>query len=167
MFCMTNIKYLLFYTIACGLLTGCLKETEYPSTPVIEFTGFTAYRNVAGHDSAAVLSISYTDGEGDIGLTQADTVAPYTGTYYYNCFLEYYEKQNGQWVQPPVNPPFYYRIPKLVDQNQPVKGTLQVSLAAPYFSPSAFDTIKFSIKIADRALHESNVVETPPIVVVK
>ncbi len=163
----TNINFLLFAAIAMPLFASCLKKKEYPSVPAIEFSSFTGFKNIQGKDSAAIIAITYTDGEGDIGLTQADTIAPYVGTYYYNCFLEYYELQNGVWVKPTLNPPFYYRIPPLVDVDQAVEGTIGIRLSAPFFSPSAFDTIKFSLKIADRALHESNVVETPAIVVVK
>ena len=164
----TNIKYLLFIPTALLLLSGCLKKKEYPSAPVIEFNGFNAFKNVQGKDSAAVVVIHYTDGEGDIGLTQADTIAPFEGIYYYNCFLEYYEKQHGVWIKPALSLPFYYRIPPLLDNGQQaVDGTIEISLSAPYFSPSAFDTIKFSAKIVDHALHESNTIETPEIVVVK
>lgn len=164
----TNIRFLFFTAIAMLLLAGCLKKITYPTTPVIKFGTFTRYVNAQGADSAANIAITYTDGEGDIGLTQGDTIAPYVGTFYYNCFLEYYEKQNGIWVKPPINPPFYYRIPPLINgDGQAIEGTIGIRLSAPFFSPSAFDTIKFSIKIADRALHESNVVETPEIVVVK
>lgn len=164
----TNIKYLLFLAIPT-LWASCLKQKEFPTTPAITYNNFTKYINAQGNDSAAVLSISYTDGDGDIGLSQGDTVAPYTGTYYYNCFLEYYEKQNGVWIKPNIPVPFYYRIPPLLQDGQKaVEGDINVYLPYPYFSPvSPYDTIKFSIKIADRQLHESNVVETPEIVVVK
>lgn len=168
MFIKTNIKYLLFGAIVVPILAGCLKKEEYPSEPVIELEGFSTFKNAQGKDSAAVISLSYTDNEGDIGLSQADTVAPFTGQYYYNCYLEYYELQNGVWVKPALVVPFYYRIPPLLDGgSQPVKGTVEIRLSAPFFSPSAYDTIKFSAQLADRALHLSNVVETAPVVVVK
>lgn len=135
--------------------------------PSITYKGFGIYTNQAGSDSAAVISLTYTDGDGDIGLNQGDTIAPFTGQYYYNCFVEYYEKQNGVWVKPVLNPPFFYRIPPLHNEVATIEGTIDIKLGAPFYSPSPFDTIKYTIQLADRALHLSNVIETPEIVVNK
>jgi hypothetical protein len=156
-----NIRYAIIMLLIGILAVGCLKRKEYSTTPQITYNSFQLFQNVAGNDSVAFLQVSYTDGDGNIGLSQGDTLAPYTGQFYYNCFVEYYELQNGVWVKPVLNPPFYYRIPPLNDNEHAIEGTIDIRLNAPFVSPSAFDTIKYSITIADRALNLSNTVETP------
>lgn len=157
----SNIRYAIIMLLFGILAVGCLKRKEYPITPQITYKGFQLFQNVAGNDSVAVLQVNYTDGDGNIGLNQGDTLAPYTGQFYFNCFVEYWELQHGVWVKPPVNPPFYYRLPPLNDTEHAIEGTIDIRLNAPFVSPSAFDTIKYTVTIADRALNLSNTVETP------
>lgn len=163
----SNIKYLLFIVCSAIIMQSCLKRKEYPVVPALTYSSFGIYTNQAGNDSAAVITVNYTDGDSDIGLNQADTLAPFTGQFYYNCFVEYYELQQGVWVKPVLNPPFYYRIPPLYNGSQAIEGNINIELNAPFYSPSPYDTIKYTIQIADRALHLSNIVETPAIVVNK
>lgn len=130
---------------------------------MIEFKSF-----VEMGDSA-FLTIGFKDGGGDIGLRENDTLPPYdkTSKYYYNLFLDYYEKENGQWVKQEINPPFYYRIPYLQNQtnNNYLEGEIMVTLIAPYYNPfSNVPEYKYSIQLVDRALNESNVVETGTLV---
>lgn len=163
----SNIRGLfLLVTIGC-VLGSCLDKKEYDETPEISIEGYNLIKAQSGKDSVMHLFIHYTDGDGNIGLTQGDTVAPYVGQYYYNCFLEYYELQNGQWELINLPLPFYYRIPPLEEDGKDIEGVIDVRLSSPFFSPSQYDTIKFSVKIVDRDLNESNLVETGPIVVDK
>lgn len=147
------------------LLSSCLDKTEFPIEPAILFEEFTT------SGDSGILVISFTDGDGDIGLSDADTVAPYdlaTGEYY-NLKLDYHEKQNGVWVNmtDSLPLPFYYRIPVITPtgQNTALEGQIAVDLIPTYYNPfSQFDTIKFSMQLLDRALNESNVVETDEII---
>lgn len=157
---MPNIQHAAIWLLSSLLCVGCLKREEYPATPVITCAGTQLFQNVAGNDSAAIIQLTYTDGDGNIGLAQGDTALPYKGQFYYNCFVEYYEKQNGVWIKPPLNPPFYYRLPPLYEGSNGITGTIDIKLNAPFYSPSPFDTFKYSITIADRALNLSNTVET-------
>ena len=43
------------------VLSSCLKPQEFPLEPIIEFNSFSVMRD------SAVLTISFTDGDGDIG----------------------------------------------------------------------------------------------------
>jgi hypothetical protein len=60
------------------------------------------------------------------------------------------------------------RIPNITPegQNKTLEGEIDIAL---YINNplSSFDTIKFQAYIFDRALHQSNTIETPEIVVVK
>jgi hypothetical protein len=155
----TGIK-LIFVLTGALFLFGCKKDKKLPSAPSIEFVSF-----IETGDSA-YLTIKFVDGDADIGLREYDTVPPYDkdSRYYYNLFLDYYEWENNEWKYIELNPPFYYRIPYLTNQTNKnyLEGEITVTLAAPYYNPfSTASKYKYQIQLVDRALHESNVVETP------
>ena len=145
---------------------SCMKKEVYPDTPEIAFQSF-----VLGFDTGKVakkgyLTISFKDGNGDIGLRPDETQPPFdTGSiYYYNYIIDYYEKQNGNYVKLSFTTPFSARIPYLTpdDPNKAIKGIIVDTLT---LNPNpAHDTIKFKFFIYDRALHKSNVDSTPPII---
>lgn len=146
------------------LLIGCYKPDEFPDKPELEFEKFEK-----AEDKKAFLTVSFTDGDGNVGLEKDDTTGKFSSDsrYHHNLFLEYLEKQNGQWVKRDLDPPFYYRIPPLEPKGQTkaLEGEIRVELSPTYYDPSsAYDTIKYRIKLADRDLNESNAVETDPII---
>lgn len=149
-------------------VTSCFKEDEYPVEPVISEPVFTDMID------SAVLLFHFTDGDGDIGLNDNELSPPYDSTsyYYYNIYIGYYEKDdvNGweQGTDLAGNPIFFkYRIERIEikGKQRGIKGTIEVVMndfQNPFSDQS--DTIKFSIKLIDRALNESNVIETTEIV---
>ncbi|MBL4625172.1 MAG: hypothetical protein JKY42_08555 [Flavobacteriales bacterium] len=144
--------------ITSVIITSCTKTQCNEDIPAIEFSSFEQF-----DDNTAKLIITFKDCNGDIGLNQADSVDPYK----YNLFMEYYEKQNGTWVNLAPLIPYYYRIPVLYDgSDNVIEGDVELTMAS-YYKPkqySPYDTIKFSIHILDRGLNESNVVETEEII---
>lgn len=136
---------------------ACLKTEQFPKEPHITFKSY-----VQSADSAS-LTISFTDGDGDIGLNQGDTLAPYNpgSHWYHNFFVDQYKKVNGQWVLQQFALPLYYRIPVITPtgQNKALQGDIAVQISPQVLPPPApGDTTRFSVRIADRALHESNTV---------
>ena len=99
---MTKIG-LIFVLLLLSL--SCRKLEEYPIIPVISYNGFELLINEeTGISEQGVLYISYTDGDGDIGLDQGDTGFPYQsgGPYYYNFFITYYECDHGVFTEVPL-----------------------------------------------------------------
>lgn len=149
---------------------SCTKEEDFPDVPNIEFISFTKIANSSNVDEKGILKISFTDGDGDMGLADSDTVTPYdkTSIYYYNFFITYFEKQHGEFVeiQPVIT--FNSRIPELTStsSNNSLKGEIEIELFInnPF---SVYDTIRFDASIVDRALHISNVITTPEIILKK
>ena len=138
------------------ILFGCRPNQCNEDIPVIEFSEFQKL-----DDNSAKLILTFKDCDGDIGLNQADSVDPYK----YNLFMEYFEKQNGVWVADTPLVPYYYRIPVLYDgTGDAVEGDIEVTMQYYYNPFSNYDTIKFQVHLMDRALNESNVVETGEIV---
>ena len=163
-------QLLLLVLAALIMLPACIKREEFPIEPYIEFVSFTKVQNTTGVDDKAIMTIYFTDGDGDLGLRDEDTLAPYNpdGDFYYNFLITYLEKENG--VYDTVSLPFTNnsRIPlvnpDLVDK--PIKGEIEIELFIN--NPlSAVDTIAFDVQIIDRALHKSNIIRTPDLFVKK
>jgi hypothetical protein len=158
---------------------SCQKDDEFPIEPRINYDSFLLeFNSETGITERGVLAVSYTDGDGDIGLRPRDTFPPYDfgSPYYYNLVIDYYELQFNEWKLVPLvawNPDaqqydtltFNARMPVLTPPSglQPIKGVIEDTLYL-YNPLSEFDTIKFSVYIIDRALNISNTVETPPII---
>jgi hypothetical protein len=163
-------KLLLLTLLMLMLANACIKRDEYPIEPYIEFVSLTKIQNGNGPDNMGLLTLFFTDGDGDMGLRPEDTIAPYepTGDFYYNFFISYLEKENG--VYDTVVLPFTNnaRIPLLNPDlvTKPIKGDIEIELFIN--NPlSTADTIAFDIYIVDRALHKSNVIRTPDIPIKK
>ena len=145
------------------LLSACLKTEAFPTEPHITFKSY-----VSSPDSSE-LTISFTDGDGDIGLDQGDTLSPYNlgSPWYHNFFVDYYKMDNGAWVLQQFTLPLYYRIPVITPtgQNKALQGDITVEISPLVLPPpAAGDTVRFGVRIADRALHESNTVFSDPII---
>ena len=166
---------LLLLALAIG---SCQKPVEYPIEPKIAYEGFTYLMNADSTFSGeGVISFSYTDGDGDLGLDDADTLPPFGfhDAHYYNMVVEYLKCVNGEFVKTPLlswnaqtqsydTVSFNARFKRLRDSEEPkaISGTMEYKLTVQNpFSPD--DTVKFEIRIFDRALHESNVIQTDPI----
>jgi len=160
------------------LILSCRKDEQFSNTPQIRFDGFQKVQAQNGKDSAGIMKIYFTDGDGDVGLNPSDTLAPFNkgNLYYYNFFVSFFEKQNGEWVKVSFPPPFpggdtlsnNARIPYLTPegQNKTLEGTIEMGLfTGSPFSP--YDTVKYQVSLCDRALNRSNQIETPEIILNK
>jgi hypothetical protein len=145
------------------LLSSCLKTEEFPPEPMLVFK---SYDQAA---EPARLTVSFTDGDGDIGLDQGDTLAPFNpgSPWYHNFFVDYYKMENGTWVQQVFTLPLYYRIPVITPtgQNRSLQGDISVDIAQQVLPQLPGDTVRFGVHIADRALHVSNTVFSDAVIV--
>lgn len=158
------IKYGLLLFIGFILIfTSCVKDKQYPVEPRIEFKSFLKTNN----DSTGIITLEFTDGDGDIGLSESDTLPPYDSTYFYNFFLYIFEYKNGKYDSVETDIPYHGRIPRLknVEEGESIEGEIEMKVdvfTMDYFIPS--DTIRFDIYIVDRALHHSNTVHSRQII---
>jgi hypothetical protein len=161
-------KISLFVLISYALISSCLKPETFPLEPVIEFDSFRAMSD------SGEIAISFTDGDGDLGLREGDTTGNFSAdkTYHHNLFIDYFEKDdNLGWVRGKDlagnDITFLYRIPYLTPNgnNKALKGVVKVVIEPSYFNPISpeSDTIKYQIRLVDRALNVSNTVESPVI----
>ena len=156
------------------LLFSCKKEKEYPVVPVIEYKEFLYDRST----QQGSFVFKFTDGDGDIGLSQTDTQPPFdTASFYYNnFFIHIYERINGIYqpfvifnniTQQNDTIVFKYRIPYItpVSANGSLKGELETKMDVGLMLPFLHsDSVQFEAFIFDRQLHKSNVIRTPDII---
>ena len=131
------MKYLRLFTLlifATLLVFACKKPDEYPVIPAIEYKSAYTTKDNQGFDQLFCVTISFTDGDGDIGY-------------------------NGVWNT--IDTPVSSRIPYLTPdgKNKALKGDILRELNLPF--PLLNDTMKYDIFIYDRALHQSNTITTP------
>lgn len=167
-----KLPFFVFLFCALSLLVSCEKPAKYPVKPEISFVRLSKIDNGTGIDDKATLVIHFQDGDGDIGLNVTDIHSPYdtTSVYYYNFFIDYYKKINGEFQKIEFEGvTFNQRIPRLSNSvPESIEGEISIDLNINDYSPnSPSDTIMFKCHIVDRALHESNEIETTPLIVKK
>ncbi len=159
-------KGLLFVLVVVAL-SSCLKRVDYPSRPNIDFIGFYPNPAAAGAgDSLGAVRFSFTDGDGDLGLNEGDTMGEFAQgqPYNYNLFINYFEKQNGVFVEvvPPF--PFHVRFKRLTSEggDGELEGEMAVGVTARPGTP--YDTVRYEMYIVDRALQHSDTIVTSDII---
>lgn len=160
-----------FVLLSTFLLSSCLKPEEFPDEPKIEFISFEAQG-----DSSGIFVISFTDGNGDIGLDIQDTLTPFDpdSYYYYNMYFDYYEIVDGDTVRGTSDPNNFptadpislaFRVENItpIGQNKALKGEIKTTLEPRYyhFGATSNDSILYKIVLIDRALNVSNELVTP------
>jgi len=118
--------------------------------------------------------LKFTDGDGDIGLKSSDTTGSYkkTNPYYYNLYIKtFYKNKDGVFkdtliydmntntIDTGLIRQRIQYVPKSTTEDY-LKGEFEISLNG-YRQSTAHKTIKYRIYIYDRALHKSNVLDTP------
>lgn len=164
----TKLNFILTVMVISVGLSACFKNEEYPPEPIISNPQFTFIGD------SAQLAFDFTDGDGNIGLEPNDTLAPFNpdSYYHYNLHIDYFEKDDEEgWIpgtdiegEPVV---FQYRIQPIEVKGEAkgLKGTIEVIMInyKNTFSSDS-DTIRYSIRLIDKALNESNQLQSPEVV---
>ncbi len=165
--------YLLFALIAAIGNYGCNDPTfGYSDIPEIELIKVEQFKDSEGKDSILAITIAYQDGDGNIGLTDSDTLPPFNaGSLYQNNLLVGIQEYSEGKLKPILSPggtdtmDFSLRIPDL----QPTGKIKEISgeITVRFDSRPLIlypDTIQCEITLADRALNLSNTIRTGLIV---
>jgi hypothetical protein len=166
----TVFKLTILLFIISILFPTCQEKEEYPPIPQLKFVDFISYRTQDDVDSLGILTVSYIDGDGDLGVYPNDTGV--------NFYVSYWVMDNGVLeVGTRYNPTtgeidtikFNARIPMLAPEYYTswIKGQIEdtINPLSDPTSQKALDTIMFEIYVIDRADNQSNIVQTPLILV--
>ncbi|MDX1904091.1 MAG: hypothetical protein SFU27_08030 [Thermonemataceae bacterium] len=191
---MKKIVYKFF--VSSSLLFGfvsCILKPDFPSEPVISYSSLNK-KSILDADGQIIedsifVEVNFQDGNGDVGLSSADTTGNFAirkddGTlnpYYYNYYCTIYRRNKFTGEYERFKLPTYIdpvtgkteelnihgRVPPLLENDQgPIEGKLLYKIGG--LDPSIFnskDSIRFEIFIYDRSLNQSNVITTPSIII--
>lgn len=111
----------------------------------------------------ATVIIAFRDCDGDLGLKDNEDPTEF------NLFMEYYYLENGDWkwldLTDSSSVPYYFRVPFLDNRASStiLEGEIEIQIQ-DYFIPGFSDTIRYTIMLRDRAMNESEIIETPIII---
>jgi hypothetical protein len=169
-----TLRYVSLLAAGVGV-ASCISPPNYPETPEIEFKALKQQfiDNARGTRDSLVINVSYKDGDGDLGLNPEEEIAnspQNLRNYTYFCVLQI-RNANNEFVDDPFTttlPGLSGRFKRLApaeqgDKKAPIEGNIEYGLAlyrlqVPSLQPGA--TMRFRIKIQDRALQQSNEVFT-------
>jgi hypothetical protein len=156
-----KLTYFLLFSIVLFYSLACNKLEEYDDRPIILESSYTLLQNAQGKDTSLVLKFTFTDGDGNVGLSTSDTMPPYDT----NVKIDYLEKIDGEFTKilipgttDTLN--FNSRI-KSFGSNTATKAEVEVKVN---ISVVLADTVKFDYYILDKSLNRSNKVSTGTIV---
>jgi len=154
------------------LFSSCVERIDYPKEPVIKYKDFYIYSQ--NNFETGVFVISFTDGDGDIGLAHKDTLPPFNpgSKYFFNFFMTFYQQIDGNFEVivdydgnvveynsriPPVNPD---------DEPQNLRGDIYIDIDISILKAvlGNNNVIKIEAYIVDRNLNYSNTIITPPLI---
>lgn len=151
------LKNLLFIFFISIVFTACNKLETYDDRPIIISNSYTLLKSDSGSDTSLLLTFTYTDGDGDVGLLESDTMPPYDA----NVMVDYYEKIDGTFTKilipgstDTLN--FNSRIKKF-GNNNPTKAEVTVKVN---IGVVLADTVKFEYYLLDKKLNKSNTITT-------
>lgn len=159
--------------ILSGLNSCTPDKNTITNAPVIELLDVVVYPFPdKDADSLIEIGIAYSDINGDIGLSDSDTLGDfaYGKKAFYNLFVDYFTKESGSWIKPvsPFDPTdtmhFNERLPNLTPtgNNKYLTGNMRLFIPVAPLGLTP-DTVKFRITMWDRELNASNSIETKEI----
>ncbi len=134
------------------LLISCEKEeviaySDIPEINLVEISSDT----IRQYEDVLYLRISYKDGDGDLGFENPDQYALYIRDIRLEAFDGFYLG--------PLAPP---------GANAAIQGELNIEFPSLFlFGNGNTELTKFQIKLIDRAGHESNLIETDFVAIVR
>ena len=159
-----NIVVFAFLSV---ILISCLKNEQYPLEPQLEFKSVSVADTVNGFDPIGLIHLKFTDGDGNVGLNEADTFGVFhpDSAYGRNLFIFPFKKVGGEFIPAETFVANHVRItPRLSDSDDPIEGDIDAGVFLP--AKTAVDTLdtvtlKWELYLVDRDRNQSNVIETP------
>ncbi|GAB2778640.1 hypothetical protein GCM10027275_22580 [Rhabdobacter roseus] len=170
------MRPIIYLFVCCSLLlVSCVDVPNFDDTPRIAFNNidkFEVFDSFSQTNSdSVVITIDFEDGDGDLGLSPAErsdtnlinAIYRDWGNYEYTTL----RLVNGRFEELPssVSGKLFFPVLKRDGKAGPIKGKLDFSVI--YFQDrfTRPATVKYRVRIRDRALRVSNVIETDTITV--
>ncbi len=157
------------------VLLACLDEPNYSDVPTIRLVGpptkVTLEPGILVGQSrrdSVIVTIGFQDGTGDLGEDTRDTTRQrliFGKEPWGNYEIRTFQFLNGTFTELPQGDNKKLFFPRLTREGQrgPIEGDLDFSQVFPYQRPFRMVPVKFQIRIRDRGLQVSNIIETDTI----
>lgn len=151
----------LFLAFMISLCTySCVKKKTYPTTPEIEYKAF----YTSAGDTADMV-IKFTDGDGDIGVSNTDSTQTLFMTYYYkDTVTQKYRAYFSTTLNDTLRTGYVVRSPTDSYKGKPISGEFSVRLQQ-YRHSRKIKHIKYVIVLYDNQGHKSLPITTDEITV--
>jgi hypothetical protein len=175
------IYILSFFSLILVVFMGCTSGESAPPIPSLQYTGHSKLKTINGKDSLVTINMTFEDGDGDIGLSDADSFPPFRfgSPNFNNLYVEFIvidsgveKKITSQFLQDPITGDtvnFNQRITNITPEGRDkyIKGRLDV--LTPFittldYSAPLPDSVYYRVTLEDRSLNRSNTIQTPMIV---
>lgn len=157
------------------MLTACWNEPNFSDVPAISYKAIDKITLPASEDrrtpkrDSVIITIGFQDGTGDLGedVGRADSTRLKTvfaketwGNYKITAYRLNATSNAYEELPLAVNAKLFF--PRLTKEGQrgPIEGTLDFRQNFTYSNSSVITPVKFTIKIRDRKLQESTIIET-------
>ncbi len=149
--------FALFAIILTGV-SACFNPPEFPVEPQIEFESIEYKEYGTGFDTefdSLILTISFKDGDGDLGLDPSENDEPYNNKFYFIAggqYITYETKRTNPNYDtlPAFVKPYNCINWEIYKENNVVKDTLYFQLNPDYYNI----TIEFLVKNSDGTFTE-------------
>lgn len=146
------------FSIILFVVSGCFNPPDFPVEPQIEFESIQYKEYGTGFDTeydSLILTISFKDGDGDLGLDPSENNAPYNNKFYFIAggkYLNYTAKRTDPNYDtlPDFVKPYNCINWEVFKQNNIVKDTLYFQLNPDYNNI----TVEFLVKNSDGTFTE-------------
>jgi hypothetical protein len=165
-----KLKILLFFITAIAL-ASCVDIPDFDDTPRIFYNSIDTQTELDTNGKKIqeniTVTIDFEDGDGDLGASDAEIADSVKYRDWGNYELVTSTLTGGKWVDQIYAIDKFKWFPDLKPDGKsgPIKGKLDLHTTAIYFNSSVPVTIKYKVRIRDRALRVSNQIETDSITV--
>jgi len=163
------VRFIFTIFLFTAATTGCFTPPSYSNVPEIVFNSMTKFEVIEPFSKAkqdsVVVTIDFKDGDGDLGESTTNRNDP-KYTNWGNYELLTFRKTTGNQYQEVVlaaNAKLFFPVLKPDRKKGPIEGKLDYAVYFPYSRNAKLTTVKFRIRVRDRALNVSNVVESDTI----
>ncbi len=161
------LKYIIPLLVTFFLIESCKKLPKYGEVPEVDFGGFEVYRNrynplSLSYEDSVIFKVKFKDGDGDLGMDEEDK----KNDTLPNFIMQTFVRSNAVFLDSVVYTGQFQPLTlNAKGIKGPIEGELRYVQTFSYADYGVRDSLKFSIRIKDRAGNFSNTVMTDILVV--
>lgn len=153
-------KYLFTIVIAGVFIFSCVKKKSYPTIPEVDYKDFVYFTG-----DSADLTATFTDGNGDIGVSEGDSTRTFWYTYYYfDTITQKYRAYYNQLFNDTLRIGYIVNKPNDSYKDKPISGEIKVRMQK-FRHITQIKKVKYVFYLYDAAGNKSNVITSPELIV--